>query len=484
MSLSFKTVAPGAGTMPRMQNPKPATHPATATRPCGELPGPAPRWWGLPLRAAMRRDYLGYGERLHRTHGDSVRSHILGERLLDVFHPDLLREAMVDNADALIRWERGPEVFAELVGQSVLVTEGTLWERQRRMLMPAFAPKRVAGYAALMAEAAIAGLDTALPPSQSQADVEMDDLFSRLTMDAIHRTLFGAPLPDDSGTAIQALRIASETGFREMFWPTTLPDWLPLPGKAAKRRALRRLRALIAEAIAHHARQPPAPAATDLLTMLQTARDETTGTALSAQEVFDQCMLSFQAGHETSATAFLWWSGLLATHPHATERATAEVDRVLNGRTPGPEALARLPWLVATLKEAMRLYPPIAALLTRRTTRTIAVGGYSIPSGTLLRATPWVLHRSARWFAQPDAFRPERFLPDAPPPPRGAYLPFGLGPRVCLGQHFALLEMTIVAALLLQRYRLTTLPDSRPPHPLLHVTLRPATPVRLRLTRR
>ncbi|MEX8519044.1 MAG: cytochrome P450 [Leptothrix sp. (in: b-proteobacteria)] len=189
-------------------------------------------------------------------------------------------------------------------------------------------------------------------------------------------------------------------------------------------------------------------------------------------------MVSFQAGHETSATALLWWSRLLA------ERAQAEVDTVLAGRDPGPDDLAALPWLTATLKEAMRLYPPIAALLTRRTTQAIQVGGWTIPRGALLYVTPWVLQRDARWFEQPEAFRPERFLPDAPPPPRGAWIAFGVGPRVCIGQHFAMLEMTLVAAMLLQRYTLTLPADAPPAEPVLNVTLRPCHGLTLLLRRR
>jgi cytochrome P450 len=131
----------------------------------------------------------------------------------------------------------------------------------------------------------------------------------------------------------------------------------------------------------------------------------------------------------------------------------------------------------------MRLYPPIAALMTRRTTRPISLGGHALPARALVRVTPFVLHRDGRFFPNPEAFHPQRFMPDAEPPPRGAYVPFGLGPRVCLGQHFAVLEMTLIAAMLLQRVRIE--PTQAPmPEPRLNVTLRPAAPVRQRLTRR
>ncbi|HEY8881196.1 MAG TPA: cytochrome P450 [Roseateles sp.] len=442
-----------------------------------DLPSHPTRWWGFPVLMAMRRDYLAVIS-AQRPLGDLVAQRILGERGVDVFDPELVRAIMVDHADALIRWARGPEVFEALMGQSVLVTEGATWQRQRRMLMPAFTPKRVAGYAVLMTEAASAGLDRVQP-----GEVAMDELYSHLTMDVISRTLFSAPIGDDTAAAAHAVQVLSETALAEMFWPFTLPDWLPLPGKAAKRRASRLLHGLLAERIA--ARRAAAEPRSDLLGMLIALRDETTGAALSEREVYDQCMVSFQAGHETSATALLWWSWLLAAHPEMQARARAEVDTVLAGRVPTSDDANALPWLSATLKEAMRLYPPVAGMLTRRVTRDITVGGVRLPARTLVRVTPWLLHRDPRWWPdEPLGFKPERFLPGAPHEiPRGAYIPFGVGPRVCLGQHFAVLEMTLIAALVLQRFELSPA-GSQPPKPRMAVTLRPEGGLRLQLRRR
>ena len=429
------------------------------------LPGPATSWWGLPALFAMRRDYLAVIER-QREHGDLVRQQILNERAVDVFAPELVRQLMLEHADAMQRWERATEVFSELMGQSVLVSEGPTWQRQRRMLMPAFTPKRMVGYGALMVDATRAGL-VALPAGETAMDV----LFCHLTMDVILRTLFSTPAGPHTRAATAALQTLSEAALREMFWPMTLPDWLPLPGKAAKRRSLRRMRALIQDHIDSR-RTDPAPRS-DLLAMLQALRDEETGAALSPREVFDQCMVSFAAGVDTSATALTWWSGLMAQHAPAQARAVAELRAVLAGREPSADDIGRLPWLGATLKEAMRLFPPIAAMMTRRLTREVLLNGVHLPARTLLRVTPWVLHRDPRWWPhQPNGFWPERFLQGAVEPiPRGAYLPFGVGPRVCLGQHFAVQEMTLIAAMLLQRFEL--LPLGPLPRPQLAVTLRP-----------
>lgn len=450
--------------------------PAMTTLTWNDLPAHPTRWWGLPDLVAMRRDYLGFIGAQQRL-GDLAAQRIVRERVVDVFDPELVRAVLVDHADAVIRWARGPEVFADLMGQSVLVTEGATWQRQRRMLMPAFTPKRVAGYATLMTDAAVEGLSHVQP-----GEVAMDPLYSHLTMDVISRTLFSTPIGEDTAAASDAVQVLSETALAEMFWPVTLPDWLPLPGKAAKRRASRLLHGLLAGHI--DARRASGEHRNDLLGMLMALRDEATGEALSAQEVYDQCMVSFQAGHETSATALLWWSWLLAAQPDVQARVRDEVDAVLAGRVPTPEDAAALPYLGATLKEAMRLYPPVAAVMTRRLTRDVTVAGVRLPARTLVRVTPWLLHRDPRWWPEAEAFRPERFLPGAPDEiPRGAYIPFGLGPRVCLGQHFAVLEMTLIAALVLQRFTLSPV-DSPAPKPRMAVTLRPEGGLRLRLARR
>ncbi len=464
---------------------------APPSRAWADLPGPSTRWWGLPLLREMRRDYLGFTERLRCEHGDIVKMRLGVERSVDIFDPEGVREVLVQQADRTIRWERGVEVFGEAFGRSVLVTEGDVWQRQRRMLQPAFTPRRVAEQASAMTattEAALAGLHAA---SQRGEDVDLEAFFSTVTVRIILRTLFGPDAEADTAAAAWATQVLSRTAMREMFMPMTLPDWLPLPGKADKRRALRTLREIVRRQIAarrdsHAADDAAGPC--DLLGLLLSLRDtegpEATGGPLSPQEVFDQCIVTFQAGHETTATALSWWGRLLAEHPQALAKAQAEVDAVLGERRPTAEDLPRLPWLTATLKEAMRLYPPAAALLTRRATADLVVRGTLLPKGTLLRITPWVVQRDPRLFDDPATFRPERFLPDAPAPARGAWLPFGTRPRVCIGQHFAMLEATLVAAMLLQPFSWTLAAGSGPARPEMNVTLRDRNGLHVHLRRR
>jgi cytochrome P450 len=278
---------------------------------------------------------------------------------------------------------------------------------------------------------------------------------------------------------------------KEFFWPMTLPDWLPLPGKATKRKALRLLDELV-DGHLRARRQGSADAAPgdDLLAMLLAARDNEAapqgGQALTLNdaEIRDQCKVMFLAGFETTSTALQWWTWLMARHPACAQRAQQELEEVMGTRTPTAEDLPQLPWLTATLKEAMRLYPPVPATVTRRTTADVQVGGCQIPKGSLVMVLPCVAHHDARYFPQPERFQPERFMPDAPALPRGAWMPFGAGPRVCIGQHFAMLEMVIISAMLLQRYDLSEAPDQAPPEAELQVTLRPRDGVRVRFERR
>ncbi|WP_157264735.1 cytochrome P450 [Azohydromonas aeria] len=464
-----------------MRGMDPRTPPDSA-----QPPGPPRRLWGLPVVRAMGRDFLGFAQQRHRAHGDLSLMFIGSRACYDLFSPALVREALVDQAEHLVRLPRTIGVLQRSfgLGHGVITTEGATWQRQRRMLQPAFTPRQVAGDAAQMRAAIETALERALLAGADHALVDMQALFGRVAMDVILRTLFSRAADAEADAAIGAMGVLGEAAMFDLIVPFNLPPWLPRRGKAARRQALQTLRDLVHGHIARRRMQPDPAAGDDVLARLLALRDDASGEALSEQEVFDQCMVSFQAGHETTATALTWWSRLLAQHPDAAARARAEVDAVLAGRDPGPEHLQALPFLTATLKEAMRLYPPLPALITRHTLREISVGGWRIPPGASLYVTPWVLHRDPRWWSEPDEFRPGRFLPGAPEVPRGAWIPFGVGPRVCIGQHFAMLEMTLVAAMLLQRFDVELPPDAPPMAAVLHVTLRPKGGVRLGLRHR
>jgi cytochrome P450 len=443
-------------------------------------PGPRSRVFGFDLLSQSKEDYLGHVEELKQRFGDVVMSQVVHEKVFDIHHPDLIRQLLVDNADALIRWERGIEVFSNIHGQSVLVTEGEKWKRQRRMLQPEFSTKRMGGYCALMATAMQDALN-----ALEQSDVvhlEFNHWAHQLTMDVIFQTLFSCTDTPRRDQAIAAVATLSQVGMQEMFSPMNAPDWMP--HKVAKRRAKKILDDLIRSHIQRRRALSPAESAqaNDVLAMLLSVRDEQgDNNGLSDEEIRDQCMTIFLAGHETTAIALSWWAGLMAQHPQAALLAQAEVDAALKGQPIRYEDVAGLRYLNWSLKEALRLYPPASALITRRTVREVTLGDWHIPKGAMVRVTPWLVHRDARWFAEPAQFMPERFNEDTPLPNRNSFMPFGTGPRVCIGSHFALTEMTLIAAHLLQNF---VFRPAKVPKPRFDVLLSPEDGMSLQLVRR
>jgi cytochrome P450 len=437
---------------------------------------------------ALSKDFLGFVAQMKAQHGDLVYLPLYWEKLYLLNSPELAREALVDHAASLIRHEPTIRVFSSVQGPSVMMAEGEAWQRLHRMLMPAFSPRRVAGYASLMVDAAQPVLDQLVPPGPgASALVDMDELTTRVTMDVICRTLFGQDLGEQAKVLAQASHTLNAIAMRELTLPTLPPDHWPLPYKRRKRNALHQFNTLIDKHIQIRRQSTPATADHgDVLDMLLAIHDEASGqqARLSDEELRAQCKTIFLAGFDTSAKALQWWAWLMAANPEAAARAHAEVQSVVGGRTPTADDAAQMPWLTASIKEALRLYPPAAGLLSRRVTQDIQVGPWHIPKRAIIIVAPWVLHHDARWFPQPQAFKPERFMPDAPALPRGAWMPFGTGPRVCIGQHFAMLEMTLVAAMLLQRYEVHQEPGQAAPEPELNLTLRPRLPLQLRLKRR
>jgi cytochrome P450 len=278
-----------------------------------------------------------------------------------------------------------------------------------------------------------------------------------------------------------AVHQALVIGNAEMFWPASPPDWLPW------KRRKRKLRALLAGLIERHiharlAMSHEAWPQDFLSRLLELHRQDATAWPLAA--VRDECMTAFLAGHETTAASLSWWAWCMAANPAAQEAARREVDAVLQGGLPLEDALPRLGYLAQTLNETMRLYPAAPVLMSRRAAREFTLGGWTIPARTMFMIPVFLMHQDPRWFPEPQAFRPERFAPDAPAIPRGAFMPFGTGPRVCLGQHLALAEMTVVAAMLLQRFVLGKAEGQGEPEAVLNISLRPKLPLVLNVKRR
>lgn len=480
------------------------TEPAAIHPPGCWPPGPPAPINGWGLLRQMSKDMPATLVRWARQYGDLVHLRIWPEHQIVVTNPTLARQLLVDHHDDLVRWRRAMKVFEAAHGHSVLVVEGESWRDKRRALQPAFAPQPVQAFVPTIAETCATAL--ARWPAQAR-HWPIEEALTELTMDIILKMMFSSPLGEGGAAASQAVRDVGEALNAEFFWPVSLPDWLPW--KRRKRRGM----VLLDQLIGGHLRQrlalAPADWPDDLLTrLLRLHLEDPSNWPLGA--VHDECRTAFLAGHETTAATMTWWAWSMASNPEAQARAAAEC-ATLAGAPPGAADLRRLPWLSQTLQESMRLYPSAPILFTRRSVRPITLGGWQFPARTLFLLPLGLIQQDPRWFPEPERFDPARFDraridpqraeagtagPDrvssgepgqgARPErqaPRGSWLPFGAGPRVCLGQHLAMAEMTVIAAMLLQRFRLIRPADQPAPRPRLQITMRPQTPLVLTIER-
>ncbi|WP_211107262.1 cytochrome P450 [Azospirillum thermophilum] len=450
-----------------------------APHPPGAWP-PGPRsgltGWGLLKR--MSRDLPGTLAAWKREFGDVVHLRIWPEHQVVVTDPALVRELLVGHHDALIRWERGMRVFTGLQGRSVFTAEGESWRVRRHALQPAFQPGAVQAFVPAMAAAAAAAQALAGWPAGG-ASVAVESAFTAVTMEVILRMVFSGTAGDDARLAADAVPTLLRAANAELYWPASWPD--RMPWKRTKRRSLAMLRGMVDRHVGARLRLAAEDWPDDLLTrLLRLHRDDAASWPL--RTVGDECMTIILAGHETAAATLAWWAWCMAANPAAQADAREEVRRVLGGRPPAADDLPALRLVTQTLKETMRLYPAAPVLNSRRITRPITLGPWHLPARTMVLVPVQAIQHDPRWFPEPLAFRPERFAPGAPAVPRGAYLPFGAGPRICLGQHLAMAEMTVIAAMVLQRVVLSVPAGMAPPRPVMALSLRPDRPLHLALS--
>ncbi len=438
-------------------------------------PGPPRRYPGSHL-FALRRDPLGFLTRLAREHGDIARFRLGPVDVHLVSRPDWIRDVLVTHADRFHKG-RGLERAKRLLGEGLLTSEDPVHLRQRRMMQPAFHRDRIAGYAGVMTAHAEA-------MSARWRDGETRDLaqeMSRLTLSIVGRTLFDSEVESEADEIGAALTTAIQLFGRTFSLPFfQVVDRLPLPSNRRFAKARARIDATIGRLIAERRRSPGGR--TDLLTLLVQASDtEGDGTGMTDLQVRDEAVTIFLAGHETTANALTWTWYLLSQNPETEAKLHAEADAL-----DGPPGFADLPKLAYTemvFAESMRLFPP-AWIIGRRATEDYAIGGYVVPSRSIVVCSQWVTHRDPRFFPDPERFDPERFRPEAKEQrPRFAYFPFGGGPRVCIGEGFAWMEGVLVLATLARRWRLRLAPG-HPVVPAPSITLRPERGMRMRIESR
>jgi cytochrome P450 len=448
------------------------------------VPGPGR---SFPFGSAMdfAKDPTRFLNGLADEYGDFVRFYFFGRSLYMVNNPDYIREVLVTKADAFPKADRDIAILSKFLGNGLLTSGGDFHKKQRKLAQPIFHHRRIQSYGHTMVDYTNRLLDNWQDGESRQI---CDDMMS-LTMFIVSKTLFDANMDDMAsqtemiGHAIDDLQAISNDEYKSLyFWPEWVPTRNNRRRKAARTVIYGTIDSLIAErrAAAVDGRVPDTG---DLLSMLLLARDDE-GQSMSDNQVRDELVTLFAAGHETTSNALAWSWYLISQHPVVEAKLHQEIDAVLNGRLPTLEDLPDLPYTEMVLKEAMRLYPPAWTLNTRQAVEDTIVSDYLVPKDRLIFVAPYVMHRRPEFFPEPERFDPQRFTPENEKAlPRYAYIPFGAGPRVCIGNAFAMMEAHLILATIAQRFRLELDPEQEVEiNPL--ITLSPKYGLKMRVVKR
>jgi len=443
--------------------------------PNGNRIPPGPK--GLPILGIaldIRKDALGTLLRLAREYGDIVRFPVVRQDRFLLSHPDYIEQVLNIEQSKFHKSVLTKKITEPLLGQGLLTSKGEVWRRQRRLAQPAFHKSRINEYASPM-------IDIALSHMRGWKDGEQRDVAADMmavTLDIAVRTLFGTTLTAQAQRVGHAMTFLMRYQLARQRSPIRLPQTWPTPNNRRSRRDREFLDSLV-YGIIEERRANASSDQNDLLSLLIGAMDED-GSRMTPKQLRDETMTIFLAGHETTAQMLAWTWYLLSENPAAEARLHEELDGVLGGRPPEVADLRQMPYLQAVQNEALRLYPP-AYILARTSIEPCEIGGYELPADSTILMSQWVVHRDPRYFEDPEAFRPGRWLDGlADRLPASAYFPFGHGPRRCIGQGFAQLEAAIVVGTIAQKFRLALVPGHPVvPEPL--VTLRPRHGIRMTL---
>ena len=428
--------------------------------------------------AAMRESVIAtWGQRAYED--DIIRGRFFGRSSFILNTPDAIRHVLVDNYENYTRTPVAYRVLRLVLGEGLLIAEGRAWKHQRRTLAPAFTPRAVAPMVPHM----IAATDETIAKLASScgAPVDLREIMQRMTLEIAGRTMFSFGM----GRHGPALRdFVMEYGARlarPHFLDLLLPLGWPSPQDFARARFRKRWTRFVAVLMAERraaGKNEGAPPR-DLFDLMVAARDPETGEAFTDEHLGDEVATMILAGHETTATALFWSLYLLALDPATQEELAAEVE---GATVNGALEVERLKFTRAVVDETMRLYPP-AFLIARAAAAPDTVAGMPVRKNDVILIAPWLLHRHEKLWRDPGAFIPQRFMPPSPPPDRFAYLPFGVGARICIGAHFALVEATLALAKIIGAFRVE-LVDQAPVLPVGVVTTQPDRSPMFRLARR
>lgn len=429
--------------------------------------------------AAIRNSTIGsWGQRAYED--DVIQGRFFGHSSFILNTPAAIRHVLVENYENYTRTPAGIRVLRPMLGEGLLLAEGRNWKHQRRTLAPAFTPRAVTTLVPHMVSAideTVAALDR-----QRDAPVDLREVMQRMTLEIAGRTMFSFSMAHHGATLRDFVIEYGSRLARPHFFDLVLPTGWPSPQDISRaffrRRWTRFIQALIAERRAAGKAEDAPPR--DLFELMVAARDPETGQAFSDEQLGDQVATMILAGHETTATALFWSLYVLALDPATQERVAAEVRGIAGSDIMD---IDRLKFTRAVIDETMRLYPP-AFLIARAAAGSDTLGnGLNVVKGDIILIAPWLLHRHEKLWHDPNAFVPERFAPGTTAPDRFAYLPFGVGPRVCIGAHFAIVEATLALAKLIGAFRVELL-DATPVMPMGVVTTQPDRSPSFRLSRR
>ncbi len=392
--------------------------------------------------------------------------------------PEHIHSILVEHAYDFDKGLAVHNTFRPVIGDGIFSSEGDFHRRQRKLMSPPFQPRHIASYAEIMGH-----YGEQIQQTWSDGSIiDVNRQMTNLTMSVIGKALFDADVFTETDELGSAMTVTTEYVAHALSVLFPPPYNWPLPRNRRTHRAAQVLRNYIQHII--DVRRNSLTERNDFLSILLQARDED-GKPMSDEQLMAECLTLFGAGHETTATALSWTWYLLCQHPEIYQKVQLEVDSVLQGRTPTYEDLARLPYCLQVFKEAMRLYPP-AYLLSRRALCEVEIDGYHVPKDMVVLYAPYTLHRREENFPEPEKFDPERFTPEREKQlPRYAYLPFGAGPRICIGMYFAMMEGHLLLATLAQRVNFSLVPGQTiVPDPIHHLTLRPIGEVKVLVKRR
>jgi cytochrome P450 len=417
------------------------------------VPGPD----GLPLVGNLlelrSKGVLDFYIDAWRKYGDVVRAQMGPMTIHQFVRPEHVHHILVKSSHNYIKGFSHDKLRVPL-GDGILTAEGALWRQQRRLMAPTYTRRGVERFAQVMNREALKVMQRwqALPAGTV---LPMNREMTRLAMSVISRSMFTIDIGDDFAEAAEALTFILDYAAQRTVSLIDPPLFVPTPTNRRFKDSLDTIDAFLHGIIAERRQQPPGD---DLLSTLMTVRDEETGETMSGQQLRDEVLITFFAGHETTAQLLTWAWYLLAKHPEVEERYHEELTTVLGGRSPAVEDVPNLTYTRMIMDEVLRLYSPVA-MMARDVVEDDEIDGYAVPAGSMVTITPYITHRHPEFWERPDTFFPDHFSPAAVDArPRYAYYPFGAGPRICLGMHFALLEGALVLGEIGQRYRLHLVP--------------------------